>query len=166
MDAAEDRGRSLLREMLGAHLESAARTFYELRGCIDGRTGPLELAFEGGRTLHLTTATDGESIWIRSGRWTDPFADPDGEPDPAWSREQGRYVRVDVSEEPGYAEAVGARLDGLRWLANEHGAIAGVEMRFGAAALAFVSWGDDEYVLTAGASAVLPEWGMRLVDER
>jgi hypothetical protein len=163
MVAAEDQGGSLLREMLGARLESAARTFYELRGCIDDRVGPLELAFAGGRTLHLTTATNGESVWIRPGPWIDPFADRYGETDAGWSREHGRYVRVDVSEEPGYAEAVGARLDALRWLANAHGSIAGVEMRFGAAPLTFVSWGDDEYVFTGDAESVPAAWAMRIV---
>jgi hypothetical protein len=72
-------------------------------------------------------------------------------------------VRVDVSEEPGYAEAVGARLDGLRWLANEHGAVAGAEMRFGTATLTFVSWGDDEFVFTGDAAALPAEWAMRIV---
>jgi hypothetical protein len=152
--------------MAGERLESAARTFFELHGCMDERTGPLELAFEGGRTLHLTTAADAESVHVGPGPWIDPFSGPDGETDPAWAREHGRYVRVDVSREPGYAEAAGARLDGLRWLASEHGAIAGVEMRFGAAALTFVSWGDDEYVFAGDASAVPAEWGMRIDGER
>jgi hypothetical protein len=158
-----DHGRRALLDCVGARLEGAVRGFYEHRGEVDESRGPLELAFEGGRVLHLTTATDGESVRVIDGLWTDPLSDPDEEVDEAWVREHGRWLRLDVSARPGWAEAVGERLAGIRWLANGHGSVAGAEMRFGPAAMTFVSWGDDEWVFAGGADAVPAEWGMRMV---
>jgi hypothetical protein len=153
----------MLVDVLGARLERAGRAFFRHRGETDEGRGALELEFDGGRVLHLTTATNAMSLDVRSGPWVDPLADEDGSVDEAWVREHGGYVRVDVSARPGYAECVGRPLEGVRWLADEHGAVAGVEMRFGAAMLTFVSWGDDEYAFAGGASEVPEEWKMRLV---
>ena len=155
-----DWGRALLLDAVGARLEGVARAFHQHRGQVDESRGALQLSFAGGRILHLTTAINGESVWVRPGPWTDPLADPDEGIDEAWAREHGRGVLVDVSSRAGYAQAAGERLDGVRWLANGHGSVAGVEMRFGPALLTFVSWGDDEHVITGGASAIPAEWGM------
>ena len=157
-----DRGRRLLEDAVGARLAAVARAWYRHRGETDERTGPLQLAFADGRVVHLTTATNGESVWILPGPWRDPLADPEHGIDEAWAREHGQTVVVDVSTRPGYAAVVGQRLDAVRWLANEHGGIAGAEMRFGRAFLTFVSWGDEEYVVPGGASAVPAAWRARL----
>ncbi|MFL5383170.1 MAG: hypothetical protein ACJ8GN_11685 [Longimicrobiaceae bacterium] len=150
----------LLRDLIGARLEGIARAFHEQGGEVDESTGALELVFEGGRVLHLTTATNGESVRVAGGPWVDPIADPEAEIDAAWAREHGRRVRVDVSARPGYAGAVGARLSLTRWLGNEHQSVAGVEMHFYDAVLTFVSWGDDDHVLIGGADAVPAGWGV------
>jgi hypothetical protein len=151
----------MLRGCIGRELEAVARAFYDHRGALDEGRGALELTFEGGRVLHLTTATNAESVSVREGAWRDPVADPDAEVDDAWAREHGRWIRVDVSERPGYADAVGGRLALVHWLMNEHGSVAGVEMHFGCAVLTFASWGDDEYVVLGRAGALPREWGMQ-----
>lgn len=158
---APDWGQGVLWSCLGLRLKAIVRVFHELQGEIDESRGPLELTFEDGRVVHLTTAPNGESVWIREGAWSDPMADPDGEVDEGWAREHGRMLRVDVSDRPDYTAAAGGPLVTAHWLANEHGSIAGVEMNFFHAVLTFVSWGDDEYVVPGGASALPPEWGMR-----
>lgn len=161
--AERDWGRPLLLDAVGARVAGASRAWHQREGRTDERTGPLQLTFHDGRILHLTTATNGESVWVRPGPWLDPLAGADGEVDEAWAREHGRQVQVDVAARPGYAEIAGQRLEGVRWLQNGHGSIAGVEMRFGAALLTFVSWGDDEYVFIGGASQVPAEWGFTVI---
>jgi hypothetical protein len=69
-------------------------------------------------------------------------------------------VRVDVSERPGHADAVGGPLITIHWLANENGSIAGVEMNFFHAVLTFVSWEGDEYVMFGGVGTLPLEWRM------
>lgn len=158
-----DRGRGLLRACVGARLEAIARAFHEHRGEVDERCGPLELTFRGGRVLHLTTAGNAESVRVVGGRWFDPLADPVEGVDPAWAREHGRWVRVDLTRRRGYAGAIGQPLESLRWLANEHGSVAGVEMRFGPERLVFANWGGQEHVLDGGAEALPGEWAMRVI---
>jgi len=161
--AERDWGRRLLLDAVGLRLEGIARAFYEQRGEIDERCGPLELTFAGGRVLHLTTATNGESLWVREGLWFDPVADPEAGIPADRAAEHGRWVHVDLTGRCGYVGTIGERLEAPRWLANDHGSVAGVEMRFGAETLVFVSWGDDEHVMAGGAAVVPAEWGMRVI---
>ena len=157
-----DLGYALLRDAVGRRLEGIARAQYEHQGRVYEKRGALELAFEGGLVVHLTTAVNGESVQIREGRWFDPVADPDEGVDAAWAAEHGQWIRVDVANRAAYAPFVGERLGLVRWLANDHGSIVGVEMRFGPAALTFVSWGDMEFVFTGGADSVPGDWAMRM----
>jgi hypothetical protein len=161
--AERDWGHGLLLDAVGSRLEAIARAHYQRQDRVDDTRGALELAFEGGRMLHLTTATNGESVRVREGPWVDPVAAPDEGTDAAWVAQHGHWIRVDAKEREGYARLVGERLGSVRWLANEHGSVAGVEMRFGAAALTFVSWGDDEYVFPGDFAAVPTEWGIRVI---
>jgi len=155
-----DWGHAVLWTCRGLRLEAIARAFHEHRGEIDESRGPLELTFEGGRVIHLTTASNGESVAVREGAWYDPVADPDAPPDEAWIREHGRWIRVDVSGRPGYAEGLGAPLLVGHWLVNRNGSVAGVELSFGLVTVTFASWGDDEYVVFGRAGALPREWGM------
>jgi hypothetical protein len=90
-------------------------------------------------------------------------ADPEEGIAAEWAAEHGRWLRVDASGRAGYSGALGERLESVRWLANEHGSVAGAELRFGPAVLTFVSWGDDEHVFTGDAGAVPAEWGIRVI---
>lgn len=156
-----DWGLHLLGACAGARLKRIARAFYQHGDAVDESRGALELTFEDGRAIHLTTAPNGESVAVREGPWYDPVADPDGPPDEEWVREHGRWVRVDVSTRPEYAEGIGAPLLVGHWVVNPNGSVAGVELSFGTVMLTFASWGDDEYVVFGRAGALPREWGMR-----
>ena len=151
---------AVLREHAGLRVMEIARHFHEHCGEVDESRGPLELTFEDGRVIHFTTAPNGESVAVREGPWRDPVVDPDAPPDEAWIREHGQWVRVDVSDHPEYAEAVGAPLMIRYWVVNQNGSVAGVELTIGVVALTFASWGDDEYVVFGRAGALPREWGM------
>jgi hypothetical protein len=156
-----DRGQTVLWSCQGLRLKTVGRAFYEHRGEIDESRGPLELTFEDGRVIHLTTASNGESVAVREGPWYNPVVDPDAPPDEDWAREHGRWIRVDVSTRPEYAEGIGAPLLVRDWVVNQNGSIAGVELSLGLVALTFASWGDDEYVVFGRAGALPREWGMQ-----
>ena len=156
-----DWGRALLGSCHAIRVDGIARIFHERNGEVDESRGPLELTFEGGRVLHLTTATNGEALWVREGPWSDPLADPEAPADEGWVREHGRSVRVDVTVRPEYAEMVGGHLMVGPWLVNEHGYVAGVQLSAKLTTLTFATWGDDEYVVFGRVGALPREWGMQ-----
>jgi hypothetical protein len=140
----------VLRSHLALRLDAIARVFPARHGEVDESRGALELTFEGGRVLHLTTDAGGESLSVGVGAWLDS----------AGIREHGRWTRVDVSARAGYSDAVGGRLAIAFPVVNDRGSVAGVEMHFGPVALTFVSRGEHEDVVAGPAAALPPEWRM------
>ena len=158
-----DLGYALLSAAVGARLEGVARVHWMRGDDVDAATGPLELAFDDGRLLHLTTAPNAESLWVRAERWEPSPEWPLTDEDRAYIAEHGTEARVDARSQPGWADALGRRLEGVRWLANEFGVLAGAELDFGGARMTFVSWGDDEWVFPGDASSIPPGWGFRVL---
>jgi hypothetical protein len=163
MDLRERMGHGLLLAAVGSRLADVARVHYEHAGRVDTATGPLELGFEGGRTLVLITGAHGEWLRVDPQKWEDAFPEPLADEDRAYVEAHGKLSRFDARGWPGYAEAVGRPLTGIRWLAREWGAVGGAELAFGPAALTCVSWGDEEYVFPGPAAAVPVEWGFHVL---
>jgi hypothetical protein len=162
-DSRDERDTGLLRDAVGARLAAVSRMHWTHRGQVDDATGPLELRFDDGRTLVLTTGAHGERLRVDPRPWIDSLAGGASDEDRAFAAEHGKMSRIDVSTLPGYSDAVGRALDGVRWMRNGSGSIGGVELAFGPARLTMVSWGDDDHVFTGGADAVPAEWGFRVL---
>lgn len=162
-DAHAGRDTGLLRDAVGERLMAVARIHWTQGGRVDDATGPLELRFEGGRTLVLTTGAHGERLRVDPRPWIDSLAGGASDEDRAFAAEHGKMSRIDVSALPGYSDAVGRPLDAVRWMENASGSVGGAEMAFGPARLTMVSWGDDDHVFTGGADAVPAEWGSRVL---
>ncbi len=158
-DPREAMGHRFLRYAVGTRLTAVSRMHWTHRGQVDDATGPLELRFDDGPTLVLSTGAHGEWMRVDPNPWIDSLAGSPSDEDRAYAAEYGKMSRIDVSALPGYSDAVGQPLDGVRWMRGASGAIGGAELAFGAARVTFVSWGDDDYVFTGGADAVPAEWG-------
>ncbi|HEU4452992.1 MAG TPA: hypothetical protein VFR81_08025 [Longimicrobium sp.] len=162
-DTREAMGHRFLRHALGTRLAAAARMHWTHGERVDRSTGPLELRFDDGPTLVLSTGAHGEWMRVDPNPWIDSLAGGASDEDRAFAAEYGKMSRIDVSALPGYADAVGRALDAVRWIESASGSIGGVELAFGPARLTFVSWGDDDHVFTGGADAVPAEWGFRVL---
>jgi len=162
-DTREAMGHRFLRHAVGARLAAVARMHWTHGGRVEDATGPLELRFDGGPTLVLSTGAHGEWLRVDPRPWIDSLAGGASDEDRAFAAEHGKMSRIDVSALPGYADAVGRPLDGVRWMASGSGSVGGAELAFGPARLTMVSWGDDDHVFTGGADAVPAEWNFRVL---
>lgn len=174
-----DWGQHLLRGCIGKRLERIARVV-DAQGDPVDESGPLELAFEGGRVVHLTRDPNDEFLSVREGPWED--------------RGDDRRARIDVSDRPEYAEVLKGHvfleegavtatpehildageeppmahkvmgepsLFGSTWLVNPGGCVAGVELRFFGATITFAIRSGGEYVVFGRAGALPAEWGFQ-----
>lgn len=162
-DTREAMGHRFLRYAVGTRLAAVARMHWTHAGRVEDGMGPLELRFDDGPTLVLSTGAHGEWMRVDPRPWIDSLAGSPSDEDRAHAAEHGKMTRYDVSALPVYSDAVGRLLDRVRWMRNGSGSIGGAELAFGPARLTFVSWGDDDHVFTGGADAVPAEWGFRVL---
>jgi hypothetical protein len=111
-------------------------------GSRDAVRGPIEFSFGSDFYLRLESASDGVSLRLRFGEWSDPFAEPLSEENRQFVLSSGKWTAYDVSDEDGYRDIVGRSFDSLDLITlNE--LIIGVEVSAGSAILKAVVDADE-----------------------
>ena len=135
-----------LRGCVGLRLSTLRRSRYIFNGVPDDSgDGDLELRFHGGRTVLLTTASDGESVEAEEGMLRVPEAFTlEGGATCAWDI-------VDLSGFDSYPALLGASLDRVAAVidyhpAIDHSSIAGWGLHFGDRILTFLNQGDESRI--------------------
>lgn len=136
---------SFLKDLLGKRIRHVARLLYEYRSEIDSDDGGIEIGTDAGVVL-LESDSDGESLRARASPWEDPFREPLSEDNRRYVDEHGKWQRVDVSMQEGYADLVGEPVTGVSLLKSEHGRIAGVRLSVPARSIWVVVGGDECHV--------------------
>jgi hypothetical protein len=135
-----------LRRCLGLRLNALTRSRYLFNGTPDGiGHGDLELRFQGGRSVVLTTESDGESVAAEERVLTLPEA---------FTLESGStcaWDTVDLSGDDSYRVLLGAALDRIdavigHYRGVDHSAIVGWSFHFGDRVLTFMNQGDESWI--------------------
>jgi hypothetical protein len=122
--------------------------------------GDLEVSVDGGPTVVLAGAPDGDTMRWEQGEWIDPFAEPLSPENREHVELTGRWVAFDVGAWPGYVHAMGETILSVeplsrRWRDEKyreepspHGdAAIGARFVFGGVSIDAFSTGGDEFAV-------------------
>jgi hypothetical protein len=132
-----------LRQCIGLRLVGLARSRYIFNGVPDTvGDGDLELRFDGGRTIVLTVASDGESVEAeeRELRLPPVFALDDAS--------RCEWDRIDLSKEEPYVGFLDQHLQSVDAVVDHrteigHRSLAGWVLHFGDRVISYVNQGDE-----------------------
>ena len=150
---------NLIKPYLSKHIITISRICYVYKNETDFETGPLELKFTGNMVLHLTGKGDGERLAVNNAHWRDPFAQPLDTDTQEYVQKHGKWTLFDMSDQQPYDRFLGQPLDSLRFIRNQFGTIAGLEMNFKEQMLNFIVNCDEDYVFIEDAVTKLKDLG-------
>jgi hypothetical protein len=96
--------------------------------------GPIEFTLDNGTVLRLESGSDGESIRLCVGEWTDPFAEPLTPENREFVARSGKWTAFDVSSEKDYSRLIGQTLNNLGLILG-NGKVTGVSLLFGSTSI-------------------------------
>lgn len=134
------------REMIGDQIERLDRVQFFDGVRLEPDAGALEVTFRQSGSWLLDAAADGESLSLRRQKWVDPFGEELSPENRAFVDRSGRWVRVPVSEAPGYASLVGQVVTQVLPLENRFGRLAGLALVTRSGTLWFIVEADEGFV--------------------
>jgi hypothetical protein len=141
---------------VGHEITRVERLRYDFQGQRELEGGDVQLWFDDG-VVHLSVASDGETLRLEQAPWQDAFSGPLSSENEEYIASHGKWTLVDVSSELPFAGLVGNRLAKVSPLANRFGKLVGAQMVAGDV-LFNVYVRSDEITVSWGAEAA-PFWG-------
>lgn len=131
------------RKLVGKEIARIDRIFYEFRGDVDAAHGALELHLSDGSVLLFGVASDGDSLRVEAGPWEDSFAEPMSEENRAFVAKHGKWCRHAVSTQERYRDLIGAVVNAVELLENQHRCKSGIALETGVRKLWLVVEADE-----------------------